>query len=126
MCDWRPLPSAPVGIHRPIAGSYSSTLFVTVLRESSPPATSTWPEGSSVAVWRLRPVLSGPVDVHFPVAWSYSSLAARGPPGQQLGDPPAISTWPEGSSVAVWSERAVPRSPVEVHRPVAGSYSSAL
>ena len=40
--------------------------------------------------------------------------------------PPATSTLPEGSSVAVCKSRAVPRLPVAVHVAAAGSYSSAL
>ena len=40
--------------------------------------------------------------------------------------PPATSTLPLGSSVAVCRKRAVPRLPVAVHVPVAGSYSSVL
>ena len=40
--------------------------------------------------------------------------------------PPATSTLPLGSKVAVCSERAVLRLPVAVQVPLAGSYSSAL
>ena len=41
-------------------------------------------------------------------------------------NPPAASTLPEGSKVAVRNSRAVPRLRVAVHVSVAGSYSSAL
>ena len=40
--------------------------------------------------------------------------------------PPTTRTLPVGNSVAVWVWRAVWRSPVPVHVPVAGSYTSAL
>ena len=46
----RAVPSgAAVAVHSPVAGSYSSELLK-IPRRSDPPATSTWPEGSSVAV----------------------------------------------------------------------------
>ena len=58
-----------------------------------------------------------------PVAGSYSSALARKP---VLPYPPATSTLPEGSSVAVWNPRAVLKLPAVLQAPVAGSYSSAL
>src|SRR2546429_6541145 len=58
-----------------------------------------------------------------PRPWSYSSALLKEP--LELC-PPATSTLPEGSSVAVCRKRARPRLPVAVHVPAAGSYSSAL
>ena len=65
-----------------------------------------------------------PVAVHVPVAGSYSSALAKG--CSQSSMPPATSTCPFGSNVAVCESRAVAMLPVAVHVPVAGSYSSAL
>ena len=61
--------------------------------------------------------------VKVPVAGLYSSALAKVLPWVV---PPAISTLPLLSSVAVWHSRAVFRLPVGVKVPVAGSYSSAL
>ena len=63
------------------------------------------------------------MSLQLPSAGSYSSELFKETP---LTSPPATSTLPEGSSVAVCSVRAVERLPVAVHVPVAGSYSSAL
>src|SRR5205823_6472586 len=77
---------------KPRPWSYSSVLLIPY----QPPATSTLPEGSSVAVWSFRPVPMLPVVVHVPAAGSYSSALLKEP-----YVPPATSTLPEGSSVAV-------------------------
>ena len=61
-------------------GSYSSALASGWPALSWPPATSTWPEGRSVAVWTPRPVASAPVVAHRPVVGSYSSALASGWP----------------------------------------------
>src|SRR5438874_1279570 len=89
-----------------------------------PPATSTLPEGSSVAVGAKRAVPMLPVAVHVPVAGSYSSALLK----ERKGVVKATSTsiWPLGSSVAVGPLREVRWLPVAAHVPVAGSYSSAL
>src|SRR6266699_559790 len=58
-----------------------------------------------------------------PSPGSYSSALLKEP--LKL-NPPATSTLPEGSSVAVCNARAVPRLPVLLQLPVAGSYNSAL
>src|SRR5438094_8232088 len=60
--------------------------------------------------------------LQLPVAGSYNSALLKSEPLY----PPATSTLPLDSSVAVCRKRAVPRLPVAVHVPVAGSYSSAL
>src|SRR5439155_17402898 len=75
--------------------SYSSALLKEL--PLNPPATSTLPEGSSVAVCKYRAVLRLPVLLQLPVAGSYSSALLKQLPLY----PPATSTLPEGSSVAV-------------------------
>src|SRR5205807_6855211 len=76
-----------------------------------------------------RAVLRSPVPVHVPVAGSYDTALLRAKQlwggGPQL-KPPATSTLPFGSKVAVWPSRSVLRSAVRLHIPAAGSYSSAL
>ena len=64
-----------------------------------PPATSTLPEGSSVAVSDMRAVPMLPVAVHNPRRWIIQLRAAQGIDIKIT--PPATSTLPEGSSVAV-------------------------
>ena len=104
----------------PLAGPYSLALARSL--EFRPPATSTLPLGSNVAVAPLRALFSEPVALHVPVAESYSSALDRSP----LPYPPATSTLPLGSNVAVAPLRALFSEPVAFHVPVAGSYSSAL
>src|SRR5205807_8602861 len=59
----------------------SSALASTPISSFLPPATSTVPLASNVAVWSYRPVLRLPVTVQVPVAGSYSSaLATPGGP----------------------------------------------
>src|SRR5438874_1626239 len=110
----------PVTVHIPVAGSYSSALAKTSLL-LSPPATSTCPFGSNVAVCMRRSVVMLRVAVHTPVAGSYSSALAK---SLLLFRPPATSTCPFGSNVAVWSQRALRRLSVSVHVLVVGSYNS--
>ena len=77
--------------------SYSSALARKPLAPN-PPATSTLPLGSNVAVCRSRPVVRLPVALHVPLAGSYSSALLSAP---LLPAPPATSTLPLGSNVAV-------------------------
>src|ERR1035437_4600422 len=57
----------PVTVHVPVAGLYSSALASGVAEAPSrPPATSTWPFGSSVAVWSVRAVFKLPVFAQVP------------------------------------------------------------
>ncbi len=65
-----------------------------------PPATSTLPLLSNVAVWLERAVVMLPVRVNVPVVGSYNSLVAIGMP-LPLPLPPATSTLPLLSNVAV-------------------------
>ena len=80
----------PVAVHTPVAGSYNSALAKVPLM-LPPPATSTCPFGSNVAVCKEREVVILPVAVHIPIAGSYSSALS----------PLATSTCPFGSNVAV-------------------------
>src|ERR1700728_517118 len=93
-----------------------------------PPATSTCPPGSSVAVCCSRAACIAPVWPQVPVAGSYSSalLVSVQKSSSQPVKPPATSTLPSGSRVAVWYSRSTCIRPVSVQVPVAGSYSSAL
>src|SRR5206468_2134282 len=81
---------------KPSPGSYSSALLKIPLLPA-PPATSTLPEGSSVAVCKERAARTLPVVLQLPVAGSYSAALLKSLPLT----PPATSTLPEGSSVAV-------------------------
>src|SRR5690242_18814789 len=91
-----------------VAGSYSSVLArSTLVRYAlAPPAISTLPLGSSVAVASQRAVLIAGPAVKVLVAGSYSSVLLRtvtsGP------TPPAISTLPLRSGVAVALARSTP------------------
>ncbi len=64
----------PVVLHLLVVGSYSSALAFEPL--VFPPATSTSPDESNVAVWLVRAVAIGPVACHPPM--EYSSALARG------------------------------------------------
>src|SRR5204863_693682 len=94
--------------------SYTSAIVLTKL-PPNPPATSTLPEGSSVAVCPSRAAPRLPVLLHAPApplaAGSYSSALLKVLLILPLS-PPATSTLPEGSSVAVCDPRAIPRLPV--------------
>src|SRR5450759_3601102 len=114
-----PGPAAAYRVALP--GSYSSAV-TTGASAPKPPATSTLPSGSSVAVWDWRGVTMLPAAVQDPLPGSYRSAEARAP---LLPEPPATSTLPSGSSVAVWSARGVTMLPVAVQDPLPGSYSSA-
>src|SRR5213078_4481255 len=90
----------------------------------APPATSTLPPGSRVAVAPLPAALAiGPVAAQVPVAGSYSS--AEGTLAPPAPAPPTTSTFPLASKLAVCPLRAVVIGPVAAQVPVAGSYSSA-
>src|SRR5215469_5764737 len=103
----------PVVVHVPTAGSYNSALLKEVV-PLSPPATSTLPDGSCVAVCSSRAMARPPVAVQLPVAGSYSSALVK---ALLILEPPATSTLPEGSSVAVWERRSWLRLPVCRPRP---------
>ena len=98
----------------------------------SPPTRSTCPSGSSAATWKRRWLVIAPVGLNVPVAGSYSSAEAADADGGgdapgllavtlKFSRPPATSTRPSLSSVAVWPNRATPRSPVAENAPEAGS-----
>src|SRR5215467_4199550 len=91
----------PVAAHVPIAGLYSSALATGRPVTSPPiipPATSTLPSWSSVAVAPVTARGMRPVGENVRVAGLYSSAAAV--------PPPAMRTFPLGSVVAVWLARA--------------------
>jgi hypothetical protein len=104
----------PVAAHVPVDGSYNSALLKVIL-PSVPPDTSTWPDGRSVAVLKMRAVWRLPVAVHVPVAGSYNSALFW------KKSPPATSTRPEGSKVAMGQKRVVPMLPVLLQLLIAGS-----
>src|SRR5215471_2712167 len=121
----------PVGVNFPVAGLYSSALARRLKFASSPPAMSTWPlgsrvaDGSSVPATPERPWCMLPVTDQVPVAGLYSSALDRAKvPDWEL--PPATSTWPFCSSVAVELRRGVFIWPVTAQVPVAGLYSSGV
>ena len=105
----RPMLMSPVAGPLRSAGSYSSALgtrFLAAAGDRKPPATSTWPDGRSVAVWRAGLCSSDPVAGPAPGRgvvelgarrrrWSWFAVFAR------ALRRPAI--WPDGRSVAVWS-----------------------
>src|SRR6266581_4816826 len=93
-----------------VPGSYSSTEVPSV---TDPPATSTLPFGSSVAVCPSRDTDMVPPSVHASAAGSYSS--AEGVP------PPAIRTVPSVNRVAVPSVRPVDMLAAADQFPVEGS-----
>src|SRR3989442_1786815 len=90
-----------------------------------PPATSTLPFESSVAVWLSRAPAMVPVVDQVPEAGSYNSAPAKDPPPDAVS-PPVTSTLPLDSNVAVWPMRRIDIEPVYDHMLVAGSYSWAL
>jgi len=94
---------------------------------------STFPLNSNVAVWPNRATVMLPVAAKVPAAGSYISAPAIAigapplpPPSPLLLSPPAMSTFPLNSNVAVWNALATVMLPVAVKVPNAGSYSSAL
>src|SRR5437764_163130 len=109
----------PVGAQVFVPGSYSRAVLTAGKSDPTaaqqPPATRTWPLGSSVAVWPMRAVAMLPVTVHVPLAGSYSSALLSGQ--AVLVQPPATRTFPLGSKVAVCRVRAVVRLLVTVHVP---------
>ena len=74
-----------------------------------PPATSTCPDLSNVALWLYRLSFIFPVAVQVPVASSYSSQESS------PGAPPATSTLPLSSRLAVCRLRAAVIFPVVSH-----------
>src|SRR5438046_833329 len=69
----------------------------------SPPAASTCPSESRVAVCPQRPIFSGAATLHVPLSGSNNSAAER---TLAPSNPPAISTLPLRSKVAVCEYRA--------------------
>jgi hypothetical protein len=98
---------ALVAVKVPLTESYSSAVFRMSAPFVHPPAISTFPLSSSVAVWDTRAEIMGAlVAVNVPVVGSKISAVLK---MFELIDPlppPAISTLPSGSRVAVWKARA--------------------
>src|SRR6516225_124023 len=127
LCPARAVVMLPVRDHMPVAGLYSSALDRRSKFASSPPATSTWPSGSRVADGSapasrqqpVRPWCMLPVTDQVPVAGLYSSALDRTiVPVTEV--PPATSTWPSGSNVAVAPARGMFIWPVTAQVPVVG------
>ena len=85
----------------------------------APPAMSTFPLSSNVAVCAHLATVMLPAVVNVPAVGSYSSASA-------CISAPAIRTFPFGSKVAVWERLAAVMLPVTVNVPAPGSKSSAL
>ena len=85
-----------------------------------PPTSRTRPSGSSVAVWCRRADSGGAVACHIPVAGSKISALCIPVTAPALGSPPATSTRPSASSVAVCAQRPLVSDPVAVHVGVVG------
>ena len=83
-------------------GARDSSALAYVVAEPSPPAASTIPFGSKVAVCPPRALFRLPVNVQVPLVVSYSSARAE---KFALPHPPATRTMPLGSKVAVCSPR---------------------
>src|SRR5438067_5697980 len=104
----------PVGVKVPVVGLYNSALARSPV-ESAPPATSTVPLLSSVAVWPSRALFMLPVGVKVPVVGLYNSALASLPLVVLM--PPAINTIPLLSNVALGSWRPVFMLPVGTNVP---------
>ena len=115
---------SPVAANVPASGSYNTALARTVVvlppsASDVPPAISTIPLASNVAVWFNLVAVMSPAAVNIPASGSYSSALARELPSSPT--PPTMSTCPFGNSVAVCPVLAVAMSPVAENVPAAGS-----
>src|SRR5258708_3330232 len=96
---------APVALHLPDRGSYSSAAasapsgHVGVPRSHSPPATRTLPFASSVAVNSARAVIMLPVTVHVPTAGA-ADCVGSGVEGEGVGEA-SVSPGVAGGTVDV-------------------------
>ena len=119
----RPAFSAPVAVHVPVAGSYSSALARSGCCPVSPPrpAPSHWaatsPCETSARCSARRSPSTSPWPDHTAPRWQ-DSRRCRSPPR------PAPSHWAATSPCEIRARCS--SEPVAVHVPVAGSYSSAL
>src|SRR5438105_3065106 len=100
-----------------MTGSYTSALTRSVAF-SLPPTARTFPFGSKIALCQLRGVIIDPVAVQLSDIGSYN----RAETGNHAS--PAISTLPLRNTVTV--SRKPVGTPLVVHVPVAGSYSSEI
>ncbi|MGD0020328.1 MAG: hypothetical protein ABSD62_13845 [Candidatus Limnocylindrales bacterium] len=112
----------PVELNEPVPGSYSSAEDTGRFSSLQPPAIKTRPSFNLVSVCAVRAVAMDPVGLNLPVVGSYSSADARGVPGRTKPVvPPAISTLPFVSRVAVCHARVLDIDPVGLNVPLAGS-----
>ena len=91
-----PATMVPVGVHWRRVGSYRSATFRYKLPGFQPPATSTRPLASRVAVCALRPTGIGLTACQELGPGLKTSALATTPPGTT---PPVTSTWPLASTV---------------------------
>src|SRR5438034_10181174 len=89
---------------------------------ADPPASRTFPFGSTTAAASQRGSCIEPVNVQLPVAGSNNSALER----KVLPAPPAARTFPLANRVAVALWREVLRPPARCQVPATGSYSSEL
>ncbi len=90
-----------------------------------PPAARTRPSASNDSVRSAAPTAVEAALVHVPVAGWYSSALVI-PYSVLCGQPPTISTFPDGRTIALLDWRVWRMLPVTVNTPVAGSHTSAL
>src|ERR1700686_1923788 len=87
----------PVALQDPVSGLYSSAVAAPPQRAlgglvlSMPPATSTWPLGSSVAVAKVCGVAIFPVAVQVPGLGSYSSADVVSAGEEEAAPPPSCA-----------------------------------
>ena len=102
---------APVAVHAPLAGSYSSLLLEGKPKGSSPPRDQHLAVGQQGRGMEVRAEAMAPVAVHTPLAGSYSSLLERSAPA---ADPPAdqhLAVGQQGRGVQVARRSHGPPSP---------------
>src|SRR5262252_5221715 len=79
------------------AGPLYNSALVLMVGKSDPPAASTIPLESRVAVCRARPLLRLPVKIQVPLSVSYSSALAKVKP--VVSNPPEMSAIPLDNKV---------------------------
>src|ERR1019366_2168174 len=121
-CESRGVVIGPVNLQVPVVG-WNNSAPVGLPLVSVPPAMSTVPAGSNVAVGPKCAEFIELVGVEVFAYGAYNSALARLPP---LFSPPAIRISPLVSKVAVCAARAVIRLPPSDHDSEPGSKTSAL
>jgi hypothetical protein len=111
----------------PLGGSVKSSAVEVVaphpqvgsISPVKPPARSTLPVGSNVAVPKRCGMDVLPAEIHRLDRGKYSSLSGKKPPDPVV--PPVTRTFPSGSSVAVGNRRGRAIDAAGDHRPLPGS-----